>query len=67
MGFDKEGKIVGLRVKTYANLGTLLSTFALVLHGCTARCCRRAATPEINVDVTDVFTHHRYGRRLPGW
>ncbi len=28
MGFDGDGKIVALRVKTYANLGAYLSTFS---------------------------------------
>ncbi len=37
MGFDADGKIVALRVKTYANLGAYLSTFSscvpTYLHG----------------------------------
>ncbi|MCB0545975.1 MAG: xanthine dehydrogenase family protein molybdopterin-binding subunit [Phaeodactylibacter sp.] len=59
MGFDKEGKIVGLRVKTYANLGAYLSTFAPCvptwLHGTLLQ--GLYTTPKINVDVTGVFTH----------
>ncbi len=59
MGFDKEGNIVGLRVKTYANLGAYLSTFAPCvptwLHGTLLQ--GLYTTPKINVDVTGVFTH----------
>ena len=59
MGFDKDGKIVGLRVKTYANLGAYLSTFApcvpTYLHGTLLQ--GLYTTPKINVDVTAVFTH----------
>ena len=59
MGFDKEGNIVGLRVKTYANLGAYLSTFAPCvptwLHGTLLQGVY--TTPKINVDVTGVFTH----------
>lgn len=59
MGFDKEGKMVGLRVKTFANLGAYLSTFAPCvptwLHGTLLQ--GLYTTPKINVDVTGVFTH----------
>ncbi|MCB0564235.1 MAG: xanthine dehydrogenase family protein molybdopterin-binding subunit [Phaeodactylibacter sp.] len=59
MGFDKDGKIMGLRVKTYANLGAYLSTFAPCvptwLHGTLMQ--GLYTTPKINVDVTGVFTH----------
>ncbi|MCB0559386.1 MAG: xanthine dehydrogenase family protein molybdopterin-binding subunit [Lewinellaceae bacterium] len=59
MGFDQNGKIVGLRVKTYANLGAYLSTFAPCvptwLHGTLLQ--GLYTTPKINVDVTGVFTH----------
>jgi aerobic carbon-monoxide dehydrogenase large subunit len=59
MGFDQDGKIVGLRVKTYANLGAYLSTFAPCvptwLHGTLLQ--GLYTTPKINVDVTGVFTH----------
>ncbi len=59
MGFDKEGKTVGLRVKTYANLGAFLSTFGPCvptwLHGTLLQ--GLYTTPKINVDVTGVFTH----------
>ncbi|MCB0586253.1 MAG: xanthine dehydrogenase family protein molybdopterin-binding subunit [Phaeodactylibacter sp.] len=59
MGFDKDGKITGLRVKTYANLGAYLSTFAPCvptwLHGTLLQ--GLYTTPKINVDVTGVFTH----------
>jgi carbon-monoxide dehydrogenase large subunit len=59
MGFDKEGKIVGLRVKTLANLGSYLSTFSTCvptyLHGTLLQ--GLYTTPKINVDVTAVFTN----------
>lgn len=59
MGFDANHKIVGLRVKTYANLGAYLSTFAPCvptwLHGTLLQ--GLYTTPKINVDVTGVFTH----------
>jgi len=59
MGFDKDGKIVGLRIKTYANLGAYLSTFSscipTYLHGTLMQ--GLYTTPKINVDVTAVFTH----------
>ena len=59
MGFDDQGNIVGLRVKTYANLGAYLSTFAPCvptwLHGTLMQ--GLYTTPKINIDVTGVFTH----------
>jgi aerobic carbon-monoxide dehydrogenase large subunit len=59
MGFDRDKKIVALRVKTLANLGAYLSTFAAVtptyLHGTLMQ--GLYTTPKINVDVTGVFTH----------
>jgi aerobic carbon-monoxide dehydrogenase large subunit len=59
MGFDSDGKIVALRVKTYANLGAYLSTFGscvpTYLHGTLLQ--GLYTTPKINVDVTAVFTH----------
>ena len=59
MGFDNSGKIVALRVKTYANLGAYLSTFGscvpTYLHGTLMQ--GLYTTPKINVDVTAVFTH----------
>ena len=59
MGFSQDGQIVGLRVKTYANLGAYLSTFAPCvptwLHGTLLQ--GLYTTPKINVDVTGVFTH----------
>lgn len=59
MGFDKDGKIVALRVKTFANLGAYLSTFSTCvptyLHGTLLQ--GLYTTPKINVDVTSVFTH----------
>jgi carbon-monoxide dehydrogenase large subunit len=59
MGFDADGKITALRVKTYANLGAYLSTFGscvpTYLHGTLMQ--GLYTTPKINVDVTGVFTH----------
>ncbi len=59
MGFDNDGKIVALRVKTYANLGAYLSTFGSCvpsyLHGTLMQ--GLYTTPKINIDVTAVFTH----------
>ncbi len=59
MGFDKDGKITGLRVKTYANLGAYLSTFSTAiptyLHGTLLQ--GLYTTPKINIDITAVFTN----------
>ncbi|MGZ8524641.1 MAG: xanthine dehydrogenase family protein molybdopterin-binding subunit [Chitinophagaceae bacterium] len=59
MGFDNDGKITALRVKTFANLGAYLSTFGpcvpTYLHGTLLQ--GLYTTPKINVDVTGVFTH----------
>ena len=59
MGFDSDGKITVLRVKTFANLGAYLSTFGscipTYLHGTLLQ--GLYTTPKINVDVTAVFTN----------
>jgi carbon-monoxide dehydrogenase large subunit len=59
MGFDIDGKIVALRVKTYANLGAYLSTFGscipTYLYGTLLQ--GLYTTPKINIDVTAVFTN----------
>lgn len=59
MGFDKDGKMVALRAKTYANLGAYLSTFAPCvptwLHGTLLQ--GLYTTPKIHVDVSGVFTN----------
>jgi carbon-monoxide dehydrogenase large subunit len=59
MGFDKEGKITALRVKTFANLGAYLSTFSTAvptyLYGTLMQ--GLYTTPKVNVDVTAVFTN----------
>ncbi|GAA4454830.1 xanthine dehydrogenase family protein molybdopterin-binding subunit [Nibrella saemangeumensis] len=59
MGFDQDGKVLALRVKTYANLGAYLSTFGpcvpTYLHGTLLQ--GLYTTPKINVDVTGVFTN----------
>ncbi len=59
MGFDAEGKIVGLRIKTFANLGAYLSTFSTAvptyLHGTLLQ--GLYTTPKIHLDMTCVFTN----------
>ena len=59
MGFDADGNITALRVKTLANMGAYLSTFApavpTYLHGTLLQ--GLYTTPKINVDVTAVFTN----------
>ena len=59
MGFDAEGKIVGLRIKTFANLGAYLSTFSTAvptyLHGTLLQ--GLYTTPKIHLDMTCAFTH----------
>ncbi len=59
MGFDQDGKIVGLRVNTFANLGAYLSTFApavpTYLHGTLLQ--GLYTTPAIHIDLKGVFTH----------
>ncbi|MEP7233510.1 MAG: xanthine dehydrogenase family protein molybdopterin-binding subunit [Ginsengibacter sp.] len=59
MGFDVDGNITALRVKTFANLGAYLSTFGscvpTYLHGTLLQGLYK--TPKINVDVTGVFTN----------
>ena len=59
MGFDKDGMIVGLRIKTYANVGAYLSTFSTAvptyLHGTLLQ--GLYTTPKIHLDMTCVFTH----------
>ena len=59
MGFDKDGKIVGLQSNTYAGMGAYLSSFAPAvptwLHGTLMQ--GLYTTPKINVDVQAVFTN----------
>ncbi|RMF55860.1 MAG: xanthine dehydrogenase family protein molybdopterin-binding subunit, partial [Calditrichaeota bacterium] len=59
MAFSKDGTILGLRVKTYANMGAYLSTFSTAvptyLYGTLLQ--GLYTTPAIHVDVTAVFTH----------
>ncbi|MEE2833589.1 MAG: xanthine dehydrogenase family protein molybdopterin-binding subunit [Candidatus Latescibacterota bacterium] len=58
MGFDKDGKITALRVKTHASMGAYLSTFApcvpTYLHGTLMQGVY--SSPAVHVDVTAVFT-----------
>jgi carbon-monoxide dehydrogenase large subunit len=59
IALDKEGKIIGLRTKTYASLGAYLSNFSscvpTYLHGTLMQ--GLYTTPAIHVDVTAVVTH----------
>ena len=59
MGFDADGKITGLRIKTVANLGAYLSTFSTCvptyLHGTLLQ--GLYTTPAIHIDLTAVFTN----------
>ena len=59
MGFDGEGRIVGLRVETYANMGAYFSTFApcipTYLYGTLLQ--GLYTTPAVHVGVTAVFTN----------
>ena len=59
MAFDKEGKMLGLRVKTLANLGAYLSTFSCAvptyLYG--TLLAGQYTTPNIYVHVTGVLTN----------
>ena len=59
MGFDGDSKIVGLRIKTFANLGAYLSTFSTAvptyLHGTLLQ--GLYTTPKIHLDMTCVFTN----------
>ena len=59
MGFDADGNIKALRIKTFANLGAYLSTFApavpTYLHGTLLQ--GLYTTPKIHIDLQAVFTH----------
>ena len=59
MAFDAEGRIVGLRVRTIANLGAHLTLFApaipTYLYG--TLLSGQYRIPAIHADVTAVFTH----------
>ncbi len=59
MGFDKDGKIVGLRIRTWANVGAYLSTFSTCvptwLHGTLLQ--GLYTTPAIHIDLVAAFTH----------
>ena len=59
IALDKEGKIIGLRTKTYASLGAYLSNFSscvpTYLHGTLMQ--GLYTSPAVHVDVTAVVTH----------
>jgi aerobic carbon-monoxide dehydrogenase large subunit len=59
MGFNGQGKIVGLRVKTIANLGAYLSTFAPAVPTYLYATLLNGVyeMPAIHADVTGVFTN----------
>jgi carbon-monoxide dehydrogenase large subunit len=59
MGFDREGKIRGLRVKTIANLGAYLSTFAPAVPTYLYATLLNGVyeMPAIHAAVTGVFTN----------
>ena len=59
MGFSREGKIIGLRVKTIANLGAYLSTFAPAVPTYLYATLLNGVyeMPAIHADVTGVFTN----------
>jgi aerobic carbon-monoxide dehydrogenase large subunit len=59
MGFSPDGKIVGLRVKTVANLGAYLSTFAPAVPTYLYATLLNGVyeMPAIHADVTGVFTN----------
>jgi carbon-monoxide dehydrogenase large subunit len=59
MGFDAQGKIVGLRVKTIANLGAYLSTFAPAVPTYLYATLLNGVyeMPAIHAEVTGVFTN----------
>jgi carbon-monoxide dehydrogenase large subunit len=59
MGFDRDGKIRGLRVKTIANLGAYLSTFAPAVPTYLYATLLNGVyeMPAIHADVTGVFTN----------
>ena len=59
LGLDENGKFVALRVKTFANLGSYLSSFGpcvpTYLHGTLLQ--GLYTTSKINVNVTGIFTN----------
>ena len=59
MAFDASGRVVGLRVKTIANLGAHLTLFApaipTYLYG--TLLSGQYRIPAIHAEVTGVFTH----------
>jgi carbon-monoxide dehydrogenase large subunit len=59
MGFTRDGKIAGLRVKTIANLGAYLSTFAPAVPTYLYATLLNGVyeMPAIHADVTGVFTN----------
>jgi aerobic carbon-monoxide dehydrogenase large subunit len=59
MGFSRDGKILGLRVKTVANLGAYLSTFAPAVPTYLYATLLNGVyeMPAIHADVTGVFTN----------
>jgi aerobic carbon-monoxide dehydrogenase large subunit len=57
LALDKEGRFLGLRVKTIANLGAYLQMNSNVFVGNLGTLAGVYRTPAIHADVTAVFTH----------
>src|SRR5579863_3735207 len=57
LALDKEGRFLGLRVKTIANLGAYLQMNSNVFVGNLGTLAGVYRTPAIHTDVTAVFTH----------
>jgi carbon-monoxide dehydrogenase large subunit len=57
LALDKEGRFLGLRVKTIANLGAYLQMNSNVFVGNLGTLAGIYRTPAIHADVTAVFTH----------
>ncbi|HEY3916611.1 MAG TPA: xanthine dehydrogenase family protein molybdopterin-binding subunit [Stellaceae bacterium] len=57
LALDKEGRFLGLRIKTIANLGAYLQMNSNVFVGNLGTLAGVYRTPAIHADVTAVFTH----------
>jgi carbon-monoxide dehydrogenase large subunit len=57
LALDREGRFLGLRVKTIANLGAYLQANSQVFVGNLGTLAGVYRTPAIHADVTAVFTH----------
>ena len=61
MAFDADGKILGLRAKTIANIGAYMSTFssAIPTYHVRARCCRGSTRSRKSIPRSTRFTPTR--------